>query len=108
MVFANEYDEFANYDKEISSDLYKDLGYTYRDVFDELAQVTASTICLNDNNDLEIRYITETNDVIDEEYFKDVNHVFIWHGRYTCTARNPKCSECTVKDFCKSYKKQSI
>lgn len=73
LVFANEYDEFANYDKEISSDLYKDLGYTYRDVFDELAQVTASTICLNNNNDLEIRYITETNDVIDEEYFKDVN-----------------------------------
>lgn len=73
LVFANEYDEFANYDKIIQSDLYKDLGYTYRDVFDELAQVTASTICLNDNNDLEIRYITETNDVVDEEYFKDVN-----------------------------------
>lgn len=73
LVFANEYDEFANYDKIIPSDLYKDLGYTYRDVFDELAQVTASTICLNNNNDLEIRYITETNDVVDEEYFKDVN-----------------------------------
>lgn len=73
LVFANEYDEFANYDKIIQSDLYKDLGYTYRDVFDELAQVTASTICLNNNNDLEIRYITETNDIVDEEYFKDVN-----------------------------------
>lgn len=73
LVFVNEYDEFANYDKEIPSDLYKDLGYTYRDVFDELAQVTASTICLNNNNDLEIRYITETNDVIDEEYFRDIN-----------------------------------
>lgn len=45
---------------------------------------------------------------IPNEYFKDVNHVFIWHGRYTCTARNPKCSECSVKNFCKTYKKNSI
>ena len=73
LVFANANDEFANYDKIIQSDLYKDLGYTYRDVFDELAQVTASTICLNDNDEVEIRYITETNDEIDEEYLKDVN-----------------------------------
>lgn len=45
---------------------------------------------------------------IPEIYFKDVNHIFIWHGRYTCTAKNPKCSECSVKDFCKTYKKHSI
>ena len=73
LVFANANDEFANYDKIIQSDLYKDLGYTYRDVFDELAQVTASTICLNDNDEVEIRYINDTNDTIDEEYLKDVN-----------------------------------
>ena len=41
---------------------------------------------------------------IDKKYLKDVNHLFIWHGRYTCTARNPKCNECTIKDFCKFYK----
>lgn len=45
---------------------------------------------------------------IPEELFKDVNHVFIWHGRYTCTARNPKCSQCSIKHFCKSYKSQCI
>ena len=38
---------------------------------------------------------------IDKKYLKDVNHLFIWHGRYTCTARNPKCTECKLKDFCK-------
>ena len=37
---------------------------------------------------------------IDKKYLKDVNHLFIWHGRYTCTARNPKCDNCTIKDFC--------
>ena len=39
---------------------------------------------------------------IDKKYLKDVNHLFIWHGRYTCTARNPKCDKCTIKDFCKN------
>ena len=41
---------------------------------------------------------------IDNKYLKDVNHLFIWHGRYTCIARSPKCNECTIKDFCKFYK----
>ena len=40
---------------------------------------------------------------IDKKYLKDVNHLFIWHGRYTCTARNPKCENCTIKEFCRKY-----
>lgn len=48
---------FANQDRVIEIDLYKDLGYTYRDVLDEISEVTASTICLNDNDELEVRYI---------------------------------------------------
>lgn len=73
LEFANQNDVFANYDKVLQSDPYENLGYTFRDILDELAQVTASTICLNDNDQLEIRYIKETNDVIDEEFLKDVN-----------------------------------
>ncbi|MBR1802551.1 MAG: endonuclease III [Clostridia bacterium] len=42
---------------------------------------------------------------IPSKYYQDVNHVFIWHGRKTCTARNPKCSECPVCDYCKAYQK---
>ncbi len=73
LLFIDTLKEFANYDKIIESDLYANLGYTYRDVLDELAQVTASTICLNKNDSVEIRYIKETNDTIDSEYLKDVN-----------------------------------
>ena len=40
-----------------------------------------------------------------KKYLKDVNHLFIWHGRYTCTARNPKCENCTIKEFCDFYKR---
>ncbi|MEI2747689.1 MAG: hypothetical protein V9E88_02875 [Ferruginibacter sp.] len=25
------------------------------------------------------------------------------HGRYTCLARNPKCSECGIQTACKFY-----
>ena len=39
-----------------------------------------------------------------KEYYKDVNHLLIWHGRNTCIARNPKCETCTIKSFCKEYK----
>ena len=41
---------------------------------------------------------------IDKKDWMDVNHLFIWHGRYTCTARNPKCESCAIKNFCKTYK----
>jgi endonuclease-3 len=44
--------------------------------------------------------------VIPKEYYYDVNHLFVWHGRYTCTARNPKCEECPVKNFCKNYQQK--
>ena len=73
LKFANKSETFANYNKQIQADLYDGLGYTFRDILDELAQVTASTICLNNNDELEIRYITETGDTIDEEFLKDVN-----------------------------------
>ncbi len=38
---------------------------------------------------------------IPKEYYKDVNHIFIWHGRNICSARNPKCKECPIFDNCK-------
>lgn len=42
---------------------------------------------------------------IPKEYYYDVNHLFVWHGRNICNARNPKCDECPVNKYCKSYKK---
>ncbi|QOC21499.1 endonuclease III [Wenzhouxiangella sp. AB-CW3] len=38
-------------------------------------------------------------------YLKDAHHWLILHGRYTCTARNPKCAECPVLDLCRFRKK---
>lgn len=79
LTFKNRNSTFANYNKQIPKELFlqddgKTLGYTFRDIFDQLAQVTASTICINETDDeLEIRYINNTNDTINEEYLKDIN-----------------------------------
>ena len=41
--------------------------------------------------------------IFPKEYLKDINHLFVWHGRKTCDSRKPKCDICTVKQYCKFY-----
>ncbi|MBQ6991831.1 MAG: endonuclease III [Clostridia bacterium] len=44
-----------------------------------------------------------------KKYYKDINHLLVWHGRNTCTARNPKCDLCPLSSFCSFYiDKQNI
>lgn len=82
ITFKNANSTFANYDKQIPKELFlqddgKSLGYTFRDIFNQLAEVTASTICINEEDDeLEIRYITSTGDIINYDYIKDINVKF--------------------------------
>lgn len=76
--YSDKNQNFVNYSKIIPTELYldnlgTDLGYTFRDVLDEIAQATASVICINNDDELEVRYINDTGDTIDEEYLKDVN-----------------------------------
>ena len=74
LQFKNINEEFANYDKMILVDSYTGYDYKIRDVLDELAQVTASIICINDESDeLEIRYPNQTNLTLNEDFLKDVN-----------------------------------
>lgn len=40
---------------------------------------------------------------IPQAYIHKAHHWLILHGRYTCVARNPKCSECGIKYACKFY-----
>lgn len=77
LTFASYNDNFANCDKELTADYYTGYDYTFRDVLDELAQVTASTICINSNDELEIRYIPKKSAIeLNEDYFKDTNVTF--------------------------------
>lgn len=41
---------------------------------------------------------------IPEDLIPVAHHWLILHGRYVCTARNPKCQECGIAQFCRSCK----
>lgn len=45
--------------------------------------------------------------VIPDEFIRDAHHWLILHGRYICTARNPKCGACVVYDLCEFKSKKS-
>lgn len=65
--------EFANEDRMIPAELYVGLEYTYRDILDEIAQATGSNIVINSSDKIEVRYFTDTEDTIDENFLKDIN-----------------------------------
>ena len=37
---------------------------------------------------------------VPSEYLMNAHHWLLLHGRYTCTARSPKCTECLISDIC--------
>ena len=41
--------------------------------------------------------------IFPKEFLKDINHLFVWHGRNTCVARNPKCDVCHINHLCNFY-----
>ncbi len=43
--------------------------------------------------------------VIPDEFILDAHHWLILHGRYICTARNPKCGACVFFDLCELKQK---
>ena len=42
--------------------------------------------------------------IFPKECLKDINHLFMWHGRNTCIARHPKCDIYPINNFCAYYK----
>ena len=41
---------------------------------------------------------------IPEELIPKAHHWLLLHGRYVCTARNPKCADCGIRSVCRYYK----
>ncbi|SHK95149.1 DNA-(apurinic or apyrimidinic site) lyase /endonuclease III [Rhodothermus profundi] len=35
----------------------------------------------------------------------EAHHLLILHGRYTCTARQPRCAQCVLTDLCDHYRR---
>ena len=38
--------------------------------------------------------------IIPDKFAFNAHHWLLLHGRYTCTARNPKCDDCIISDLC--------
>lgn len=53
--------------------------------------------------DIELKLIK----MVPAEFRHDAHHWLILHGRYICTARNPKCPQCPVNDLCAYFKANS-
>jgi endonuclease-3 len=43
-----------------------------------------------------------------EEYKQGAHHWLILHGRYTCKARKPLCTECVINDLCEHRGKTTL
>jgi len=41
---------------------------------------------------------------VPKQHQQDAHHLLILHGRYTCTARKPKCQGCVIADLCEFNK----
>lgn len=40
-------------------------------------------------------------ETLPEDRWAEAHHSLIFHGRNCCSARNPRCEECAIKDLCK-------
>ena len=41
--------------------------------------------------------------IVPKEYLKDVNHLFVFHGRKICKSQTPICDKCAINKFCKCF-----
>ncbi|OGT33449.1 MAG: endonuclease III [Gammaproteobacteria bacterium RIFCSPHIGHO2_02_FULL_39_13] len=46
--------------------------------------------------------------IIPKKYLQHAHHWLVLHGRYICTARNPKCSECPIEKWCEYESKTTL
>ena len=61
----------------------------------------ANRIGLTTNSKTSLSTEKELVKHIPEKHISKAHHWLILHGRYTCTARKPKCVECGISFFCK-------
>lgn len=44
---------------------------------------------------------------VPSEFRQDAHHWLILHGRYTCTARSPRCEACLIADLCDHHARRA-
>ena len=41
--------------------------------------------------------------IFPKQYYYDLNHIFMWHGRNICTSQKPKCDICPIASKCSYF-----
>lgn len=76
-------------------------------VVDTHVKRISNRLGLTQNSDpVKIEY--DLMEIVPQDMWTQTSHLFIFHGRRTCTARNPKCGECVVYDQCVFEDKKKI
>lgn len=81
------------------------------DVYRRPGSVVVDTHCIRLSNRMGLvddmkdpaRIETALRAILPPEACSDFCHRIVYHGRAVCTARAPKCAECCVNMFCRSY-----
>ncbi|MEX0747710.1 MAG: endonuclease III [Rhodothermales bacterium] len=60
----------------------------------------ANRIGITRNADTPLKVERQLKRIVQREDWSEAHHLFILHGRYTCTARNPNCDACPVTHAC--------
>ena len=83
------------------------------DIFGKPA-VVADTHCIRISNKLGLCNSTDPKkvefrlkEIVPPDEQNMLCHRFVWHGRAVCSARSPKCEECSINKFGKKHKKNS-
>ena len=63
----------------------------------------AARICLTKNAKNPLQAEKQLEEGFDKNILGRAHHWLILHGRYVCTARNPKCKECGLTEICQYY-----
>lgn len=78
-------------------------GYPAHAVDTHVFRVANRTGIAPGRDELAVERALEDN--VPVEYQHHSHHWLILHGRYVCTARNPKCSTCIIADWCQYEEK---
>lgn len=76
LTFNNSQDKFANYNINITQDYFSVYNYTFRDVLDFIAEIIGGWFIINEDDELQIKYPTETNETFNGDFLKDKNIAF--------------------------------
>ena len=73
---------------------------------DTHAKRVSNRVGLSKNDDPE-KIEQDLLKIFPKEFLKDINHLFVWHGRNTCDSRKPNCEKCSVKMYCNMNKSKN-